>query len=121
MTFVGVPCIYYGDEIGMQGLDDPYNRMPYTWRCVDCETLEFYKRLTRLRNENPCLRTGAFIQLFADGDVYAYARVKSRRSTALRRCGLRRARRKFSERVLNKLEKIYAKYEWTKRRVCGIM
>lgn len=74
MTFVGVPCIYYGDEIGMQGLGDPYNRMPYTWRCVDCETLDFYKRLTRLRNDNPCLRTGAFIQLFADGDVYAYAR-----------------------------------------------
>ncbi len=74
MTFVGVPCIYYGDEIGMQGLADPFNRMPYTWRCIDPELLEYYKKLTSLRNSTPCLRGGDFRQLYACGSVYAYLR-----------------------------------------------
>ena len=31
MTFPGVPCIYYGDETGLEGHDDPYNRSTYPW------------------------------------------------------------------------------------------
>ncbi len=74
MTFVGVPCIYYGDEIGMQGLADPFNRRPYTWRCVDNELLEWYKKVTSLRNTTDCLKTGGFEVLYADGDVLVYSR-----------------------------------------------
>ncbi len=74
MTFAGVPCIYYGDEIGMQGLSDPFNRMPYTWRCVDNELLEHYKALTKLRNSTDCLRTGSFETVYAQDGVFAYIR-----------------------------------------------
>lgn len=74
MTFVGVPCIYYGDEIGMQGLSDPFNRMPYTWRCVDTELLKYYKKSAMLRNNNDCLKTGEFEIVYADDGVLVYLR-----------------------------------------------
>lgn len=74
MTFVGVPCIYYGDEIGMQGLSDPFNRMPYTWRCVDTELLDYYKKLICLRNSLDCLKTGEFKPVYAGGGVFAFER-----------------------------------------------
>lgn len=74
MTYCGVPCIYYGDEIGMQGLADPFNRMPYTWRQIDPELQAYYRTLTALRRENAFLRTGEIETLCAKGGVYAYAR-----------------------------------------------
>ncbi len=74
MTFVGVPCVYYGDEIGMQGLKDPFNRMPFSWRCVDVELLEYYKKLIYLRNSMPCLRTGSFEIVFARDGVFGFER-----------------------------------------------
>ena len=74
LTFVGIPCIYYGDEIGMQGLSDPFNRMPYTWRCVDNELFEHYKALTKMRNSNDCLKTGSFDIVYAQDGVFAYVR-----------------------------------------------
>lgn len=74
MTFVGVPCIYYGDEIGMQGLEDPFNRVPYTWRRVDTELLEYYKKAAAFRNTADCLKTGAFEALYAKDGVFVYLR-----------------------------------------------
>ncbi len=83
MTFVGVPCIYYGDEIGMQGLGDPFNRMPFSWRCMDTELLEHYQALTSLRNSMPCLRTGDFRQAYAKDGVFAYLRTIENNTDAL--------------------------------------
>ena len=74
MTFPGVPSIYYGDEIGMQGYRDPYNRAPYDWTGGDAALRVKVKEATKLRNENPSLSTGDFVPLFAEKDVYAYAR-----------------------------------------------
>lgn len=74
MTFVGVPCIYYGDEIGMQGLSDPFNRTPFTWRSIDPELLEFYRSLAALRTAHAALRTGEFNITYASGGVFAYER-----------------------------------------------
>ena len=75
MTFPGVPSIYYGDEIAMQGYRDPYNRATYDWEGGDAALRVKVKEATRLRNENAALSTGEFIPLCAEGDVYAYARL----------------------------------------------
>ena len=74
MTFYGVPCIYYGDEVGMEGGKDPYNRGTYPWRHVDVSLREWYQRLGALRNQTACLKSGYFTPVYAEGDVYVYLR-----------------------------------------------
>ena len=74
MTFMGVPCIYYGDEIGMEGLSDPFNRMPYNWRSINPELLKHYQILSAVRNSHPSLRTGTFKVLYAQGGIFAFER-----------------------------------------------
>lgn len=63
MTFPGAPAVYYGDEVGVTGGDDPYNRAPYPWADQggrpDTELLAEVKRLIKLRNTNPVLRRGS--------------------------------------------------------------
>jgi len=60
----GVPCIYYGDEAGMQGFEDPYNRGTFPWGNENAELEKHYHFLGRLRREYPVL---------TDGDFRAYA------------------------------------------------
>lgn len=75
MTMPGAPCIYYGDEAGLTGGKDPDNRRTYPWGREDWDILGWTKALTRLRTAHDALQTGRFIPLYADGDVYAFARL----------------------------------------------
>ncbi|KLU60973.1 amylopullulanase precursor [Peptococcaceae bacterium CEB3] len=76
MTFPGVPCIYYGDEAGLQGYSDPYNRGTYPWGREDAEILEWYKKVARLRREYEVLQTGGF-RVFSRGpDVFVLQRFR---------------------------------------------
>lgn len=63
MTFPGAPAVFYGDEVGVTGGEDPYNRVTYPWTDLggkpDSELLADYKKLIKLRNENPVLRHGS--------------------------------------------------------------
>lgn len=54
----GIPCIYYGDEVGMAGERDPLNRRYFEWGKENGNLTEFYKKLGELRSENPVLQTG---------------------------------------------------------------
>ena len=54
----GVPSVYYGDEIGMQGYKDPFNRCFFDWENINFELLEHYKRLGEIRNGSECLKDG---------------------------------------------------------------
>ena len=50
-TLPGVPCLYYGDEAGVQGFEDPLNRGTYPWGHEDKEIIEHYKSLGRMRTK----------------------------------------------------------------------
>jgi cyclomaltodextrinase len=96
MTYVGAPMIYYGDEAGMWGANDPDCRKPMVWPEISYENetvrsdgtkyaepqpvrfngelYSYYKRLIAIRRENPALSRGSFETLFAQGGIYLFAR-----------------------------------------------
>lgn len=81
MTFPGVPCIYYGDEAGMEGYSDPYNRGPFPWNQLDRDLLAWYQRIVALRNDHAVFRRGGWRSLVAAmdaagsaPDVYGFSR-----------------------------------------------
>ncbi len=57
-TLPGIPCIYYGDEIGMQGYKDPFNRMYFSWDNIDEDILSSIKKLSFERVSNDIFKTG---------------------------------------------------------------
>lgn len=54
----GMPCIYYGDEAGAQGFEDPLNRRFFPWDAIDGDLHAHYVELGRIKTENPALNTG---------------------------------------------------------------
>jgi len=62
MTFTGAPCIYYGDEIGMEGEGDPDCRRCMVWEEdeQDRELFAYYQQIIRMRKQYPALRQGTF-------------------------------------------------------------
>ena len=68
-TLPGSPSLYYGDEAGMEGHKDPFNRRPYPWGREDREFLQHYRRLGQLRKDHPALRLGD-IRFFQAGDKH---------------------------------------------------
>ncbi|MFC5529363.1 alpha-glycosidase [Cohnella yongneupensis] len=77
-TFSGTPCIYYGDEIGLSGGQDPGCRkcMPWEEDKQDLELFAFFSGLVSLRKNHRALKDGTYAVLHAeDGDrTLAYAR-----------------------------------------------
>ncbi|MCD5325675.1 MULTISPECIES: glycoside hydrolase family 13 protein [Pontibacillus] len=73
-TFPGIPSLYYGDEAGVTGGEDPDNRKPYPWGKEDQTLLNWYKMLGSMRQEHQALRTGSWISHAADSDVYTFVR-----------------------------------------------
>lgn len=75
-TFPGAPSIYYGDEVGLPGADDPDCRRGFPpesqW---DQKALEFHQQLIAIRHQHTALRIGDYQVLFAQGLVYVFARV----------------------------------------------
>ena len=66
----GIPCVYYGDEIGMEGFQDPFNRMPMKWNDICRELLEHYKKIIHIRKNNRPLWKGGFkIKRIKDGVI----------------------------------------------------
>ncbi len=66
-TLPGSPSLYYGDEAGMEGHKDPFNRRPYPWGRENQQLLEHYRVLGSLRKTCKALRLGD-IAFFHAGD-----------------------------------------------------
>ena len=85
-TYVGAPMVYYGDEVGMWGADDPTNRQPMVWRDLGeyddsdvyflNEHWEHYRAILRLRRDFVALRRGSFRALILDDahNLYVFER-----------------------------------------------
>ncbi len=79
MTYPGAPTVYYGDEVGVTGGDDPYNRGTYPWADLggkpDNELLADFKQLIKLRRDHAVLRRGSLdAPLFVDEHVIVLLR-----------------------------------------------
>ena len=81
----GMPCIYYGDEVGMEGGGDPENRAFYAEGEAADELLPHYRWLGRLRCEHEALRVGE-LSLTADGDTVTVTRSLGKETASLTLC-----------------------------------
>ena len=73
-TFPGSPTVYYGDEVGMEGYEDPLNRRTFPWGQEDEGLLRWYRKLGQLRGGRPSLQRGDICYLYADGSGLALRR-----------------------------------------------
>ncbi len=97
MTYRGAPMIYYGDEVGMWGADDPYDRQPMVWGNLkyqdqvitpasgfkegfgtykveqNKQLLDYYKKIIAIRNNNPALRLGSLSFLYSNNKKNTFA------------------------------------------------
>lgn len=79
-TLPGVPSIYYGDEIGMQGMKDPFNRACFTWNDMNEELYKWYKRLGEIRRGCKAFVNGEIKIIHAHAGAVAYLRTCSENS-----------------------------------------
>ncbi len=75
-TLPGVPSIYYGDEIGMEGYKDPFNRASFPWGIEreNTELIEHHKALAEIRTKYDCFAGADFAPIEAQGRFMAYVR-----------------------------------------------
>jgi glycosidase len=95
-TTLGAPQIWNGEEMGMWGADDPFGRKPLCWKDMKFKsenrnniqalkpeydkvgfnetTFQFYKKLIKMRKENPELVDGELKFIITDGKKLAYER-----------------------------------------------
>lgn len=84
-TYIGIPMIYYGDEIGMAGENDPLCRAGMIWeeRRWNMRLYETYRRLIALRRAHAALTHGGFEPLTVFNAVYAYHRFQDEESVVV--------------------------------------
>jgi glycosidase len=93
LTSLGIPTIYYGEEVARKGGVWPTNRgdMPWGDRAVapgkgiarDESLREYYRRLIDARRRNPALSAGGFERLSSDGDLLVFARADASSGNAV--------------------------------------
>ncbi len=80
LAWIGVPCLYYGDEIGLDGGHDPFCRKTFPWdeSQWDWPLLALFSRLTALRKQSKALRRGGCQVLYAQGETLVFVRTYQR-------------------------------------------
>lgn len=74
MTFPGVPSIYYADEAGAEGFEDPYNRGTYPWGNEDQNLIDWFKQVIKLRNTHKAFLKGTWRPYKSDPDLFVFER-----------------------------------------------
>jgi len=103
-TYIGAPMIYYGDEVGMWGANDPCCRRPMIWDDIQHEpektlpngqpkqpdTVEqdkdlktYYKKLIHIRNNNLPLQIGDIQTISTDNNIYAFTRTYNQQTITI--------------------------------------
>lgn len=72
-TLSGFPCVYYGDEAGVQGCNDPFNRTCFPWNSGDFSLTDFYRKLGDIRRKK-VFANGVFIEIQAEKSFYLFER-----------------------------------------------
>ncbi len=75
MLLPGTPCIFYGDETGMQGFGDPFCRKCFPWENTNANLHDYFKNLISLRNDNPALKYGDIQTVYGEGTACAFLRI----------------------------------------------
>ena len=91
MTFVGMPTVFYGDELGIQGVLEKEYRHPMLWNGGDSELRAFFKKAIAMRHEFVALRRGAFRMVSAEqgSGLIVYTRIyKKQKITIYVNCGM---------------------------------
>ncbi|HRV73585.1 MAG TPA: glycoside hydrolase family 13 protein [Eubacteriales bacterium] len=83
MLYVGVPCVYYGDEAGMTGGGDPFNRRFYPWGDEDKDCLSKVKELIAIRNGSEAVRRGHMRMGALNSEVFCVIRYLERETVIL--------------------------------------
>ncbi len=77
LTAPGAPGIYYGDEIGMSGGEEPESRQAFPWsepESWDARQLETTRTLLSLRRQHPALRVGDWRLVWQGDEAFAFTR-----------------------------------------------
>lgn len=75
MTFPGMPCVFYGDELGVVGEEEGEYRKAMPWKSERGDLYNIYKELIRVRNSEKALRSGSFVvERITEEGVYIYRR-----------------------------------------------
>ncbi len=80
MTLPGIPCVYYGYEVCMQGYKDPFNRCPYPWGKEDEKIRAWYKKLTAIRQAEKSLSAHSFKVCAVKDGLFAFRRGEGEQS-----------------------------------------
>lgn len=104
-TLCGVPSLYYGDEIGMQGYIDPLNRKCYPWENQDQELLKWYAFLGKLREDYSAFKHGDFAEIYADKGAYIFKRFSKDNEVLIAvNCGRETIGLEFNDKLFNLIE-----------------
>lgn len=73
-TLNGVPSVYYGDEVGVEGYGDPFCRGTFPWGNENKELLNFYINMGKYRHNCDCFKEGEFIPVFSGHNCVSFVR-----------------------------------------------